>query len=125
MPQGTNIISAESCGVSAWTKTAKVTAQLPDGSLKRYFLKVSGQIQRPGQLSDKDSVLPGRAPELCAKANFTLPMLSTSWFLDSYPSRRDGANTRMAGLMCTSFLGISTIWTSPQLQILSTLSRRW
>lgn len=40
MPSGTTIVSAESCGVSAWTKTAKVSVILPDGSPKRYFLKV-------------------------------------------------------------------------------------
>ena len=40
MPNGTTIISAESHGVSAWTKTAKVSVILPDGSPKRYFLKV-------------------------------------------------------------------------------------
>ena len=125
MPQGTNIISAESCGVSAWTKTAKVTVELPDGSLKRYFLKVSGQLQRSPQLNDKDSVLPGRALELCAKGSFTLPTLSTSWFPDSYPSRQHGASTRIAEPMYTSFLGISTTWTSPQLQILPTSSHKW
>lgn len=41
MPAGAKIVSAESCGISAWTKTAKVSAILPDGSLKRYFVKVS------------------------------------------------------------------------------------
>ena len=41
MPRGTKIISAESCGISAWTKTAKVSVVLPDGSPKRYFLKVN------------------------------------------------------------------------------------
>lgn len=33
-------MSAESSGISAWTKTAKVSVILPDGSPKRYFLKV-------------------------------------------------------------------------------------
>ena len=41
MPTGAKIVSAESCGISAWTKTAKVSVILPDGSLKRYFVKVS------------------------------------------------------------------------------------
>lgn len=40
MPTGTKVISAESWGISAWTKTAKVTVALQDESLKRYFLKV-------------------------------------------------------------------------------------
>ena len=41
MPRGTKVVSAESCGISAWTKTAKVCVVLPDGSRKRYFLKVN------------------------------------------------------------------------------------
>jgi hypothetical protein len=41
MPRGTKVISAESWGISAWTKTAKVSVILPDGSPKRYFLKVN------------------------------------------------------------------------------------
>lgn len=40
MPSGTKVVSSEFCGVSAWTKTAKVSVVLPDGSPKRYFLKV-------------------------------------------------------------------------------------
>lgn len=40
MPNGTKVISADSSGVSSWSKTAKVSVVLPDGSRKRYFLKV-------------------------------------------------------------------------------------
>ncbi|KIW49824.1 hypothetical protein PV05_11470 [Exophiala xenobiotica] len=39
MPRGTRVVSAESCGVSVWTKTAKVSVILQGGSGKRYFLK--------------------------------------------------------------------------------------
>ena len=41
MSQGTKVLSAESWGISAWTKTAKISVTLSDGSPKRYFLKVS------------------------------------------------------------------------------------
>jgi protein-ribulosamine 3-kinase len=40
MPRGTRVVSAESCGISAWTKIAKVSVILADGTPKRYFLKV-------------------------------------------------------------------------------------
>lgn len=40
MPKGTKVTCAESWGLSAWTKTAKITAELADGSAQRYFLKV-------------------------------------------------------------------------------------
>ncbi|OQV02733.1 hypothetical protein CLAIMM_07878 [Cladophialophora immunda] len=39
MPPGTKVVSAETSGISAWTKTAKVSAILPNGNPKRYFLK--------------------------------------------------------------------------------------
>ena len=39
LPKSTEIISAESCGTSSWTKTAKLCVKLPDGSSKRYFVK--------------------------------------------------------------------------------------
>lgn len=44
MPTGTKVTSAETSGISAWTKTAKVTAILPDGSTKRFFLKVRARF---------------------------------------------------------------------------------
>lgn len=41
LPRGTKIVMADSCGISAWTKTAKVSVILPNGSPKSYFLKVT------------------------------------------------------------------------------------
>jgi hypothetical protein len=40
MPEGARVLSAEAFGLSAWTKTAKVSVVFPDGSRKRYFIKV-------------------------------------------------------------------------------------
>lgn len=40
MAKGTKVISAETWGLSAWTKTAKITTELPGGETQRYFLKV-------------------------------------------------------------------------------------
>jgi protein-ribulosamine 3-kinase len=40
MPKGTKVLSAESYGNSAWTITGRVSVLLPDGTPKRYFLKV-------------------------------------------------------------------------------------
>ncbi|KAI1272206.1 Fructosamine kinase-domain-containing protein [Xylaria sp. FL0933] len=39
LPAGTKVISAESWGLSAWTKTAKIDTTLQDGTSKRYFVK--------------------------------------------------------------------------------------
>lgn len=40
MPEGTKVISAEAFGYPAWTITVRVTAILPDGTPKKYYLKV-------------------------------------------------------------------------------------
>ena len=45
MPPGTIVISAESHGISSWTKTAKVSVLLPDKRSKRYFLKVKSSYK--------------------------------------------------------------------------------
>ncbi|KAI4194512.1 MAG: hypothetical protein LQ348_002625 [Seirophora lacunosa] len=70
MPRGTKIVSAESCGISAWTKTAKISVILEDGTRKRYFLKcVTGQGAGPlveGEFhsaSAIDAVVPGLVPK--------------------------------------------------------------
>lgn len=39
MPIATTVVLAESCGVSTWAKTAKLSVILPDGSPKQFFLK--------------------------------------------------------------------------------------
>ncbi|KAL9003318.1 MAG: hypothetical protein Q9188_003794 [Gyalolechia gomerana] len=39
LPEEIKIVSAESYGTSSWTKTAKLSAILPGGSPKNYFLK--------------------------------------------------------------------------------------
>lgn len=40
MPEGTTVISAEAWGLSAWTRTAKISTKLSGGKPQRYFLKV-------------------------------------------------------------------------------------
>ncbi|CAO1606379.1 hypothetical protein XANCAGTX0491_009877 [Xanthoria calcicola] len=70
MPRGTAIASAESCGISTWTRTAKISVILEDGSRKRYFLKcATGQGARPlveGEFhsaSAIDAVVQGLVPK--------------------------------------------------------------
>lgn len=40
-PSNAIVLSAEHYGQSAWTQTGCVTVELGDGTLKKYFLKVS------------------------------------------------------------------------------------
>ncbi|ROW06754.1 hypothetical protein VMCG_04188 [Cytospora schulzeri] len=70
MPTGTKVISAESSGISAWTKTAKVSVILPDESRTRYFLKcATGQGARAlveGEFysaTNINKIVPGFVPE--------------------------------------------------------------
>lgn len=64
LPEGAKVVAGERAGTSAWTKTAKVTVELADGSTKRYFLKV-GFASSPHTPSNSppSSVLPGQPPE--------------------------------------------------------------
>ena len=39
LPEGTQIVEVVPWGASAWTQTARVTTELPDGDIKEYFLK--------------------------------------------------------------------------------------
>ena len=42
--QGLAVVAARPCGASSRSRTARVTVRLHDGSLKDYFLRVSGSI---------------------------------------------------------------------------------
>jgi hypothetical protein len=47
LPEGSAVIEASSFGNSAWTRTARIRVQLPNGSQKVYFLKVRRLNIRP------------------------------------------------------------------------------
>ena len=80
MPKGTKVVSAESWGISAWTKTAKVSVILPDENPKRYFLKVNLLYSVESLLSIKRLVLrsvrQGRVHEHWPRVNFILHLPS-------------------------------------------------
>lgn len=46
LPKGTRVVSAESWGISAWTKTAKIDAVLGDGTAKRSFFESRSREQK-------------------------------------------------------------------------------
>ncbi|KAL8712659.1 MAG: hypothetical protein Q9220_003191 [cf. Caloplaca sp. 1 TL-2023] len=39
LPPGSRVLEASSFGTSAWTRTARISVTLEDGTLKKYFLK--------------------------------------------------------------------------------------
>lgn len=70
LPEGSSIIEALAWGASAWTRTAKVTVQLADGTLKKYFLKCAtlerGEIMMKGEYHCMNTIynlMPEFAPE--------------------------------------------------------------
>ncbi|KFA66676.1 hypothetical protein S40285_09199 [Stachybotrys chlorohalonatus IBT 40285] len=70
LPEGAKVVAGERAGTSAWTKTAKVTVELADGSTKRYFLKcATGPTSRAmteGEWHSADAIdstVPGLVPK--------------------------------------------------------------
>ncbi|KAL8801182.1 MAG: hypothetical protein Q9182_004630 [Xanthomendoza sp. 2 TL-2023] len=91
MPKGTQIVSAESHGISAWTKTARITAVLGDGTRKRFFLKcATGQGARPlveGEFHSAaaiDAVVPGLVPKVAGWGEYDNGKTHTYFFLGDY-----------------------------------------
>jgi hypothetical protein len=47
-PVGSRVLETRSYGSSAWTRTARIQVELPDGSTKLYFMKVVFQVRKFG-----------------------------------------------------------------------------
>ena len=69
-PPGTRILSANRAGTSAWTLTARVNVELPDGTPERYFLKCSsgsyGRLMMEGEfnaMSEIHKTMPEISPK--------------------------------------------------------------
>lgn len=128
MPKGTKVGSAETSGISAWTKTAKVSVVLPDGSPKRYFLKVNWLLSVESLLFVKRLVLrsarQGRVHELWPRVNFTLHLPSMLWFQAWFRKQPHGESIITANHTYTSSWETSTIWIFLQLQNQTTLRVR-
>ncbi|KAL8768000.1 MAG: hypothetical protein Q9209_005671 [Squamulea sp. 1 TL-2023] len=91
MPRGTKIVSAESSGTSAWTRTAKISVILQDGTRKRYFLKcATGQGARPlvegeyHSASAIDSVVPGLVPKAAGWGEYDNGESKVYFFLEDF-----------------------------------------
>lgn len=88
MPKGTKVIASESSGISAWTKTAKVSVILPGGTAARYFLKcATGQGARAlaeGEFhsaNNINSVVPGFVPKAIGWGQYDNEGATTYFFL--------------------------------------------
>lgn len=88
MPKGTKVIASESSGISAWTRTAKVSVILPDGTATRYFLKcATGQgaaALAQGEFhsaNNINSVFPGFVPKAIGWGEYDNDGTTTYFFL--------------------------------------------
>lgn len=88
MPKGTKVIASESSGISAWTKTAKVSVILPGGTPARYFLKcATGKGARAlaeGEFhsaTNINSVVPGFVPKAIGWGEYDNQGTTTYFFL--------------------------------------------
>lgn len=91
MPTGTKVVSAESWGISAWTKTAKVTVALPDESLKRYFLKLAtgkgARALTEGEFHSANAInnlITGFVPKAAGWGQYQQGESQVYWFLGDF-----------------------------------------
>ncbi|KAM0332422.1 hypothetical protein ACHAQA_002703 [Verticillium albo-atrum] len=69
LPREAVLVEARTWGSSAWTKTARITVKLTDGSLKSYFLKCAtypGPAMMEGEFNSIDTIhklMPAFAPK--------------------------------------------------------------
>ncbi|ORY56950.1 Fructosamine kinase-domain-containing protein [Pseudomassariella vexata] len=92
MPLGTKVLSAVSSGVSVWAKTAKISVMEPDGSPKRYFLKVASgwsakalvEGEYESQNAIEEAVGPGFGPKARGWGEFDVGGTHHYFFLGDF-----------------------------------------
>ncbi|KAI9715531.1 MAG: hypothetical protein M1828_000783 [Chrysothrix sp. TS-e1954] len=97
LPQGITNVSAEAYGFSQWTITARISLVLPDGSRKRYFLKVNtpspcasgdhGRIMMLGEFTSVTkihSLIPGLVPAPHGWGKYKSGSPETCFFLSDF-----------------------------------------
>lgn len=91
MPKETKVIASESFGISSWTKTAKVSVILQNGSLARYFLKcATGQSARAiaggeyHSATNINGVVPGFGPKAIGWGRYDNQETATYFFLGTF-----------------------------------------
>ncbi|KAI5918578.1 Fructosamine kinase-domain-containing protein [Camillea tinctor] len=91
LPQGTKVVSAEQYGISTWAKTAKLSAILPDGYPKAFFLKcATGQTARAltegeyHSASAINSLVTGLVPNPTAWGEYTNDDTQVYFFISDF-----------------------------------------
>ena len=95
-PSGTKVLSANRFGASAWTITARVNVELPDGSTARYFLKCAteerGRIMMEGEynaMSELHKTMPNFVPKPIAWGKHQMDRPDTYYLLSQFIDMSD------------------------------------
>ena len=95
-PQGSKVISAYRFGSSAWTITARIRVQLPDGSETKYFIKCAsedyGRAMMEGEFNSMSELYkwqPDLVPKPLAWGKYRIEEPETYFFLQQYIDMSD------------------------------------
>lgn len=88
LPEGARVLSAHRYGSSAWTITARITTELADGSVKKFFLKCAtedaGHAMMEGEywaMMELYKTIPAGIPKPLARGKFQTEIPATYFFL--------------------------------------------
>lgn len=91
LPEGAEVLSANLFGTSAWTITARITVQLSNGTIARYFLKCAaednGRFMMEGEfhaMSELYKVMPNFVPKPCSWGKYGIESPNTYFFLSEF-----------------------------------------
>ncbi|KAL9045349.1 MAG: hypothetical protein Q9214_001592 [Letrouitia sp. 1 TL-2023] len=95
-PSGTKVLNAARFGTSAWTITARITVELPDGAHARYFLKCAaedrGRVMMEGEynaMSELHRTMPNFVPKPVSWGKYRLGNPDTYYFLLDFIDMND------------------------------------
>jgi protein-ribulosamine 3-kinase len=95
-PEGTKFLSAVRYGTSAWTITARLSIELPDGSKKQYFIKCAseehGRIMMEGEfngMSELHKTMPNLVPKPYSWGKYLVGNPDTYFFVQEFIDMAD------------------------------------
>jgi protein-ribulosamine 3-kinase len=117
-PEGTKFLSANQYGTSAWTITARLNVELPDGSKARYFIKCAseerGRVMMEGEFNGM-SELYKTAPNFVLKPHswgkYRVGIPDTYFFLQEFIELSDRVPD--PNQLCTKLASLHYISVSP------------
>lgn len=95
-PTGTKVISANRSGTSAWTITAQIIVELPDGTTARYFVKCAteegGRVMMEGEfnaMTELYKTMPVMVPKPYSFGKCNIESPETWFFLSQFVDMSD------------------------------------